>query len=270
MQTNPGLTWNTRSQGNNRLPCRSEEHAQGEVCVVWACNWFDRLFSRLVHSMIVSLYAAWAPCILLHLQTADMASLLKLSSLLPSPTSTSNATSSSKPSYMDGSASSATPIAHYLWIEQPENIPTCIALAPNRREKVIRRAPDRCSCRLWKGWGLQCRFDDLQAVYFPSEVLDYCSCCAWCLPNQCPAMLSVKRTTTGSLGPKPPRQEQSAHLRFRLLYRLPRNSTLSPKMNGLESRDLVVATCSMLHLACFSIVYLGKSCICAHMESLLR
>ncbi|KAH0829096.1 hypothetical protein J3R83DRAFT_2560 [Lanmaoa asiatica] len=32
------------------------------------------------------------------------------------------------------------PIPHHLWIEQPENIPTCIALAPNRKEKSIRKA----------------------------------------------------------------------------------------------------------------------------------
>lgn len=25
---------------------------------------------------------------------------------------------------------------HYLWIEQPENIPTCIAIAPNRKPQV--------------------------------------------------------------------------------------------------------------------------------------
>ncbi|KAA1470404.1 peptidyl-tRNA hydrolase II [Dentipellis sp. KUC8613] len=42
------------------------------------------------------------------------------------------------------------PIPHHLWIEQPENVPTCLALAPNRREKPIRKALDKCSCRLWK------------------------------------------------------------------------------------------------------------------------
>ncbi|TFY66591.1 hypothetical protein EVG20_g4498 [Dentipellis fragilis] len=42
------------------------------------------------------------------------------------------------------------PIPHHLWIEQPENVPTCLALAPNYREKPIRKALDKCSCRLWK------------------------------------------------------------------------------------------------------------------------
>ncbi|KAF8119976.1 hypothetical protein EV363DRAFT_1193782, partial [Boletus edulis] len=43
------------------------------------------------------------------------------------------------------------PIPHHLWTEQPEDIPTCIALAPNRKEKPIRKALDKSSCRLWKG-----------------------------------------------------------------------------------------------------------------------
>ncbi|KAF8119763.1 peptidyl-tRNA hydrolase II [Boletus edulis] len=42
------------------------------------------------------------------------------------------------------------PIPHHLWTEQPEDIPTCIALAPNRKEKPIRKALDKSSCRLWK------------------------------------------------------------------------------------------------------------------------
>jgi len=81
------------------------------------------------------------------LQTADLASLLKLSSLLSSP----SPPSSSKTPKATGDAFSEVPIPHYLWIEQPENIPTCIALAPNRREKAIRRALDKCCCRLWSG-----------------------------------------------------------------------------------------------------------------------
>lgn len=79
------------------------------------------------------------------MQTADLASLLKLSTLLSSeyPPGKTSATI--------GDALAQPLIPHYLWIEQPENIPTCIALAPNRREKAVRRALDKCSCRLWKG-----------------------------------------------------------------------------------------------------------------------
>ncbi|KIM82563.1 hypothetical protein PILCRDRAFT_70728 [Piloderma croceum F 1598] len=64
--------------------------------------------------------------------------------LVPSDSDTSSDKASNN-------ASSEAPIPHYLWIEQPENTPTCIALAPNRRQKAIRRALDKCSCRLWKG-----------------------------------------------------------------------------------------------------------------------
>ncbi|KAH7928701.1 peptidyl-tRNA hydrolase II [Leucogyrophana mollusca] len=63
------------------------------------------------------------------LQTPDATSLLKLSTLLATPPS---------------------PIPHHLWTEQPEDVPTCIALAPNRREKPVRRALDKSSCRLWR------------------------------------------------------------------------------------------------------------------------
>ncbi|ETW74829.1 hypothetical protein HETIRDRAFT_332418 [Heterobasidion irregulare TC 32-1] len=42
------------------------------------------------------------------------------------------------------------PIPYHLWVEQPENVPTCLALAPNRRDKLIRKALDKSSCRLWK------------------------------------------------------------------------------------------------------------------------
>jgi len=79
------------------------------------------------------------------LQTADLASLLKLSSLLSSPPKLTSSNNTA------GDSPSEVPIPHYLWVEQPENIPTCIALAPNRRDKAIRRALDKCSCRLWKG-----------------------------------------------------------------------------------------------------------------------
>ena len=63
-------------------------------------------------------------------QTPDVATLEKLSAAL------SNA--------------DPLPIPHHVWTEQPENIPTCIALAPNRKEKSIRKALDKSSCRLWR------------------------------------------------------------------------------------------------------------------------
>ncbi|KIJ65981.1 hypothetical protein HYDPIDRAFT_27190 [Hydnomerulius pinastri MD-312] len=63
------------------------------------------------------------------LQTPDATTLVKLSTAL----------SSADPS-----------IPHHLWTEQPENVPTCIALAPNRKEKPIRKALDKSSCRLWR------------------------------------------------------------------------------------------------------------------------
>ncbi|KAI0669670.1 peptidyl-tRNA hydrolase II [Trametes maxima] len=43
------------------------------------------------------------------------------------------------------------PVPHHLWTEQPENVPTCVALAPNRREAKIKKALDKTGCRLWKG-----------------------------------------------------------------------------------------------------------------------
>ncbi|KAG9312185.1 peptidyl-tRNA hydrolase II [Chiua virens] len=64
------------------------------------------------------------------LQTPDTTTLQKLSVLL--------------------SGAEPFPILHHIWTEQPENIPTCIALAPNRREKLIRKALDKSSCRLWR------------------------------------------------------------------------------------------------------------------------
>ncbi|KZP28504.1 peptidyl-tRNA hydrolase II [Athelia psychrophila] len=67
------------------------------------------------------------------LETTDVTSLLRLSSLLASE------------------ASPGFPVPHHLWIEQPENVPTCIAIAPNRKgNKIIRKALDKCKCRLWK------------------------------------------------------------------------------------------------------------------------
>ncbi|KAI0090721.1 peptidyl-tRNA hydrolase II, partial [Irpex rosettiformis] len=64
------------------------------------------------------------------LQTADETSLRRLSELLQA---------------------SNPPIPHHLWIEQPENVPTCIALAPNRRENRLKKALDKSGARLWKG-----------------------------------------------------------------------------------------------------------------------
>jgi hypothetical protein len=48
------------------------------------------------------------------------------------------------------SSANPSPIHHHVWTEQPEDIPTCIALAPNRKEKPIRKALDKSSCRLWR------------------------------------------------------------------------------------------------------------------------
>ncbi|KAN0081401.1 Peptidyl-tRNA hydrolase II domain containing protein [Tylopilus felleus] len=64
------------------------------------------------------------------LQTPDISTLEKLSSAL--------------------SLAEPSPIPHHVWTEQPENIPTCIALAPSRKEKSIRKALDKSSCRLWR------------------------------------------------------------------------------------------------------------------------
>lgn len=47
--------------------------------------------------------------------------------------------------------SSDPPIPHHLWIEQPENIPTCLAVGPNRRDPRVKKALDKSGCRLWKG-----------------------------------------------------------------------------------------------------------------------
>ena len=63
-------------------------------------------------------------------QTTDQASIERLAGLL---------------------AAADPPIAHHLWIEQPENVPTCLALAPNRRDNKIKKALDKSGARLWKG-----------------------------------------------------------------------------------------------------------------------
>ncbi|KAG8919689.1 hypothetical protein FRC02_001448, partial [Tulasnella sp. 418] len=51
-----------------------------------------------------------------------------------------------------GLLSSATPdpVPFHLWIEQPENVPTCLALSPNRRDSRVKKALDKSGCRLWK------------------------------------------------------------------------------------------------------------------------
>ncbi|OCH90612.1 hypothetical protein OBBRIDRAFT_793170 [Obba rivulosa] len=64
------------------------------------------------------------------LQTPDRTSIERLSALL---------------------ASASPTIPHHLWIEQPENVPTCLAFAPNTRENRVKKALDKTSCRLWKG-----------------------------------------------------------------------------------------------------------------------
>ena len=62
-------------------------------------------------------------------QTADQASIERLAGLL---------------------AAADPPIAHHLWIEQPENVPTCLALAPNRRDSKVKKALDKSGARLWR------------------------------------------------------------------------------------------------------------------------
>ncbi|TFK80656.1 peptidyl-tRNA hydrolase II [Polyporus arcularius HHB13444] len=64
------------------------------------------------------------------MQTTDQASIEKLAKLLDT---------------------CDPPVPYHLWIEQPENTPTCLALSPNRRESKIKKALDKSSCRLWKG-----------------------------------------------------------------------------------------------------------------------
>lgn len=34
---------------------------------------------------------------------------------------------------------------HYLWIEMPENVPTCLALAPNRKPPALKKVLNKCS-----------------------------------------------------------------------------------------------------------------------------
>lgn len=34
---------------------------------------------------------------------------------------------------------------HYLWIEQPENVPTCLAIAPNRKPAALKKILRPCT-----------------------------------------------------------------------------------------------------------------------------
>ena len=34
---------------------------------------------------------------------------------------------------------------HYLWTEQPENVPTCLAMAPNRKPAVLTALLKKCT-----------------------------------------------------------------------------------------------------------------------------
>lgn len=34
---------------------------------------------------------------------------------------------------------------HYLWVEQPENVPTCLAVAPNRKPDALTQVLKSCS-----------------------------------------------------------------------------------------------------------------------------
>ena len=34
---------------------------------------------------------------------------------------------------------------HYLWVEQPENTPTCLAIAPNRKPAALKKVLRSCT-----------------------------------------------------------------------------------------------------------------------------
>ncbi|KAI0313301.1 hypothetical protein OF83DRAFT_1065708 [Amylostereum chailletii] len=58
---------------------------------------------------------------------------------------------SSSPQSSEKSSAPAPLPPHHLWTEQPENEPTCIALAPSRRgDKAVRRVLDKAGCRVWR------------------------------------------------------------------------------------------------------------------------
>ncbi|EAL19369.1 hypothetical protein CNBH0630 [Cryptococcus deneoformans B-3501A] len=44
----------------------------------------------------------------------------------------------------------ANPVGYHMWIEQPENTPTALALVPNKRPKGLKRAFDEVGCELFK------------------------------------------------------------------------------------------------------------------------
>ncbi|EIW65974.1 hypothetical protein TREMEDRAFT_19626, partial [Tremella mesenterica DSM 1558] len=41
-------------------------------------------------------------------------------------------------------------IPYHMWIEQPENIPTALALIPNNRPKALKKILEETGCTLWR------------------------------------------------------------------------------------------------------------------------
>ncbi|KAK1923978.1 peptidyl-tRNA hydrolase II domain-containing protein [Papiliotrema laurentii] len=41
-------------------------------------------------------------------------------------------------------------IPYHLWIEQPENTPTALALMPNKRPKALKSLLEKSGCQLWR------------------------------------------------------------------------------------------------------------------------
>ncbi|KAK4687836.1 peptidyl-tRNA hydrolase PTRHD1, partial [Tremellales sp. Uapishka_1] len=41
-------------------------------------------------------------------------------------------------------------IPYHMWIEEPEGIPTAIAIVPNKRPKALKKILDETGCVLWK------------------------------------------------------------------------------------------------------------------------
>lgn len=48
-------------------------------------------------------------------------------------------------SQLHAAESDASMPPHYLWTEQPENIPTCLAMAPNRKPAVLTDILKKCT-----------------------------------------------------------------------------------------------------------------------------
>lgn len=44
----------------------------------------------------------------------------------------------------------AAAIKHHLWIEEPEHIPTALALVPNNRPKKLKKILDAAGAKLWE------------------------------------------------------------------------------------------------------------------------